>query len=109
MSVPPPGPAPDSRPCTPAAIRAVLAAHAGPELVLRFDHEVDAAFEQAEEQRDLTPFVQVIRRWWFEADAWRDPDGQQRFQERMSRYLKDGPPPPAERLSREEIRERYGV
>lgn len=74
MSVPPPGPAPDSLPCTPAAIRAVLAAQASPELVLRFDHEVDAAFEQAEQQRDLTPFVHVIRRWWQDASALRRPE-----------------------------------
>jgi Family of unknown function (DUF6247) len=73
VSVPPPGPAPDSLPCTPAAIRAVLAAQSGTELVLRFDHEVDAAFEQAEQQRDLTPFVQVIRRWWHDASALRLP------------------------------------
>jgi len=42
------------------------------------------------------------------ADAWRDPHGQQRFHQRISGYLKDGPPPATERLSREEIRERYG-
>jgi Family of unknown function (DUF6247) len=74
VPIPPPAPAPDSLPCTPAAIRAVLAAQAGPELVLRFDHEVDAAFEQAEQQRDLTPFVQVIRRWWQDARALRRPE-----------------------------------
>ena len=73
MPTPSPGPAPDSLPCTPAAIRAVLAAQAGPELVQRFDREVDAAFGQAEQQCDLSPFVQVIRRWWHDAASLRDP------------------------------------
>jgi Family of unknown function (DUF6247) len=95
--------------CTPAAIRAVLAAQADESTLRRYDRDLDSAFDQARRDGDLTPLLETVRRWWFEADAWRDPDGQQRFQERMSRYLKDGPPPPAERLSREEIRERYGV
>ncbi len=69
----PSGVAPDSLPCTPAAIRAVLAAQASPELVLRFDQELDAAFELSEQDRDLTPFVQTVRRWWGEASALRDP------------------------------------
>jgi hypothetical protein len=59
--------------CTPAAIRVVLAANAGPDVLQRYDDELDAAFEQAREQGDLTPLVQTVRRWWFEADAWRDP------------------------------------
>ena len=61
--------------CTPAAIRAVLAANAGNEVLRQYDEDLDAAFEQAREQGDLTPLVQTVRRWWFEADAWRDPDG----------------------------------
>ncbi|HEU5416891.1 MAG TPA: DUF6247 family protein [Streptosporangiaceae bacterium] len=69
MPTPPPDTTPGSLPCTPAAIRAVLARRAGPELVQRFDHEVDAAFEQAEQQRDLTPLVQTVRRWWLAAGA----------------------------------------
>ena len=73
MTAPPSGVAPDSLPCTPAAIRAVLAARAGPGLVRRFDQEIDAAFEASEQDRDLTPFVQTVRRWWDEASALRDP------------------------------------
>lgn len=73
MPAPPSGVAPDSVPCTPAAIRAVLAAEAGPELVQRFDQEIDAAFELSEQDRDLTPFVQTVRRWWGEASALRNP------------------------------------
>ena len=59
--------------CTPAAIRAELAANAGPDVLQCYDHDLGAAFEQAREQGDLTPLVQTVRRWWFEADAWRDP------------------------------------
>ena len=55
--------------CTPAAIRAVLAANAGNEVLQHYDEDLDAAFEQAREQGDLTPLVQTVRRWWFEADA----------------------------------------
>lgn len=47
MSAPEPGrPADLGRPaCTPAAIRAVLAANADPEVLARYDIELDAAFE----------------------------------------------------------------
>lgn len=62
--------------CTPAAIRAVLAANADPGVLKRYDEELDAAFEEAREHSDLTPLVQAVRRWWFEADAWRDPGAQ---------------------------------
>jgi hypothetical protein len=72
--------------CTPAAIRAVLAANAYPEILRRYDRELDAAFD------DLTTLVQTVRRWWFEADAWRDPEAQPQFLARMDRYQSDGPP-----------------
>jgi hypothetical protein len=38
----------------------------------RYDAELDAAYEQTRQDGDLTPLVQTVRRWWFEADAWRD-------------------------------------
>jgi len=59
--------------CTPAAIRAVLAANADGDILQRYDEDLDAASEQARERGDVTPLVQTVRRWWFEADAWRDP------------------------------------
>ena len=96
-------------PCTPAAIRAVLAANADAAVLESYDHELDAAFERAREDSDLTPLLQTVRRWWFEADAWRDPVGRRQFQQRVDRYLSEGPPPPEERMSRGEIRARYGV
>lgn len=95
--------------CTPAAIRAVLAENADPAVLRRYDDELDAAFEEASEHRDLTPLVQTVRRWWFEADAWRDPEAQQAFLERVERYQREGPPPPEDRMTRQEIRARYGV
>jgi hypothetical protein len=95
--------------CTPAAIRAVLAANADSDVLRRYDDELDAAFEEAREHGDLTPLVQTVRRWWFEADAWRDPDAQREFLARVERYQREGPPPPAERITRQEIRARYGV
>ena len=95
--------------CTPAAIRAVLAANADPEVLLQYDTELDSAFEEAREHGDLTPLVQTVRRWWFEADAWRDPDAQREFLARVERYQREGPPPPGQRMSRQEIRARYGV
>jgi hypothetical protein len=54
--------------CTPTAIRAVLAANADGDILQRYDEDLDAAFEQG----DVTPLVQTVKRWWFEADAWRD-------------------------------------
>src|SRR5215470_2202347 len=95
--------------CTPAAIRAVLAANAGSDVLLRYDNELDSAFEEARERGDLTPLVQTVRRWWFEADAWRDPDAQREFLARIERYQREGPPPPEQRMSRQEIRAKYGV
>ena len=59
--------------CTPTAIRAVLAARADGDILQRYDEDLDAAFEQARAQGDVTPLVQTVKRWWFEADAWRDP------------------------------------
>jgi hypothetical protein len=95
--------------CTPAAIRAVLATNADPAVLRRYDEELDAAFEEAREHGDLTPLVQTVRRWWFEADAWRDPHAQREFLARIERYQREGPPPAAERITRQEIRARYGV
>ncbi len=95
--------------CTPAAIRAVLAANAGNDVLRQYDEDLDAAFEQAREQGDLTPLVQTVRRWWFEADAWRDPDAQRDFLARMDNYRDDGLPPAEQRMTREEIRARFGV
>ncbi len=95
--------------CTPAAIRAVLAANAGNEVLQHYDADLDAAFEQAREQGDLTPLVQTVRRWWFEADAWRDPDAQREFLARLDTYRREGPPPTEQRVTREEIRARFGI
>lgn len=94
--------------CTPAAIRAVLAASADPEILQRYDAELDAAFEQARQDEDLTVLVRTVRRWWFEADTWRDPDAKRAFLARMDRYAAEGPPGPEHRITREEIRARYG-
>ena len=41
--------------CTPTAIRAVLAANADGDILQRYDEDLDAAFEQAREQGDITP------------------------------------------------------
>jgi Family of unknown function (DUF6247) len=81
--------------CTPAAIRAVLAANADADVLRRYDDELDAAFEQARARGDLAPLQETVRRWWFEA--------------RTERYQCEGPPPPESRMTRHEIRERYGV
>ena len=62
--------------CTPSAIRTVLAANADAEVLQRYEADLDVAYEQARERGDLTPLVETVRRWWFEADAWRDPDAQ---------------------------------
>ena len=95
--------------CTPAAIRAVLTANADNNVLQQYDEDLDAAFEQAREQDDLTPLVQTVRRWWFEADAWRDPEAQREFVARVETYRNEGPPPAEQRMTREEIRARFGV
>ncbi len=95
--------------CTPAAIRAVLAANADEDVLQHFDTDLDAAFEEARKQGDLTPLLRTVHRWWFEADAWRDPDAHREFLARVECYQREGPPPPEERMTREEIRAQYGV
>jgi hypothetical protein len=95
--------------CTPTAIRAVLAANADSDILRRYDEDLDAAFEQAREQGDVTPLVQTVKRWWFEADAWRDPQAQREFLARIDTYRDEGPPPAEQRMSREEIRTQFGV
>ncbi|MBO0809567.1 MAG: hypothetical protein J2P32_14830 [Actinobacteria bacterium] len=95
--------------CTPAAIRAVLAANATAVVLEAYDRDLDAAFDRAGQDRDLEPLVETVRRWWFEADAWRDPETRRQFQLRVDQYLSQGPPPPQERMSRAEIRTRHGV
>lgn len=95
--------------CTLSAIRAVLAANADDAVLRRYDADLDAAYEQARQDGDLTPLVQTVRRWWFEADAWRDPEAQREFLARIERYQREGPPPPEQRINREEIRAQYGV
>jgi hypothetical protein len=95
--------------CTPSAIRAVLAANADAAVLRRYDAELDAAYEQARDDGDLTSLVQTVRRWWFEADAWHDPGAQREFLARVKKYQTEGPPPPENRISREEIRAQYGV
>lgn len=95
--------------CTPAAIRAVLAANADADVLQRYDTELDAAYEQARQAGDLTPLVETVRRWWFEADAWRDPVAQREFLARIQRYMTEGPPPPEQRISWQELRAEYGL
>src|SRR5262249_34064470 len=73
------------------AAHPVLAANASPDVLRRYDADLDAAFEQARADGDLNPLLETVRRWWFEADAWRDPAARREFQARVSRYLTDGP------------------
>jgi hypothetical protein len=41
--------------CTPAVVRAVLAAKADNDVLRQYDEDLDTAFEQAREQGDLAP------------------------------------------------------
>jgi hypothetical protein len=71
----------------------VLAANADAAVLRRYDAELDAAYEQARDDGDLTALMQTVRRWWFEADAWRDPEAQREFLARFDRYQREAPPP----------------
>lgn len=103
-------PVPDRPAETPAAIRAALAANASSEVLRQYDAELDAAFAQARETGDLTVLITAVRRWWIEALEWRrDPAGQRAFLARMERYVAEGPPGPAHRITREEFRAQFGV
>jgi Family of unknown function (DUF6247) len=95
--------------CTPSAIRAVLAANADADVLRRYDADLDTAYEQARHDGDLTPLVQTVRRWWFEADAWRDPEAQREFLARVERYQREGPPPADQRTSWDELHARHGL
>jgi hypothetical protein len=54
---------------TPTAIRAVLAACADGDILQRYDEDLDAAFEQARAQGDVTPLVQTVKRWAIGANS----------------------------------------
>jgi len=97
--------------CSPAAIRAVLAAKADDDddVLRSYDADLDAAYEQAREHGDLVPLVETVRRWWFEADAWRDPSAQRQYLARVDGYRTHGPPPASQRMTRQGVRARYGV
>jgi hypothetical protein len=95
---------------TPAAIRALLAASAVPEVVVQYEAELDAAFAEARETGELTVLTTAVRRWWIEALEWpRDPAGQRDFLARMDRYLADRPPEPGRRVSSAEFRAQLGA
>ena len=95
--------------CTPSAIRAVLAANADAAVLRRYDADLDAAYEGARDDGDLMSLLQMVRRWWFEADAWRDPAAQREFLDRIERYQREGPPPDEERARWQDIRAEYGL
>ena len=86
----------------------VLAASADGDILQRYDEDLDAAFEQAREQGDVTPLVQTVKRWWFEATPGVTP-AQREFLARVDVYRDEGPPPAEQRMNREEIRARFGV
>ena len=87
----------------------MLAACADGDVLQRSDEDLDAAFGQARAQGDVTPLVQTVKRWWFEADAWRDPQAQREFRARIGTYRDEGLPPAEQRMSREDIRTQFGV
>src|SRR6266567_3823832 len=95
--------------CTPAAIRTALAANADADTLLRYDADLDAAFELARTGGDLTPPLDTVGRWWFEADTRRDPAARREYQARVNHYLTAGPPPQSQRVTRAKVRERHGV
>jgi hypothetical protein len=51
----------------------------------------------------------MVKRWWFEANAWSDPQAQREFLSRIDSYRGKGPPSAEQRMSREEIRTQFGV
>ena len=101
-----PLPRPDE---TPSAIRAVLAANADTGIVERFDKSLDVAWSEALAARSLTPLETMLRRWWWEAVQWSDPVAHRALLARVEKIRRDGLPPESERLTREQIREGYGI
>jgi hypothetical protein len=65
----------------------VPAASADAAVLQSYDRDIDAAYEQARETGDLTRLTETVRRWWFEADAWRDPGAQGEFYRPVRRGL----------------------
>jgi Family of unknown function (DUF6247) len=94
---------------TPAAIRAVLATNADPGIVERFDQALDEAFAQARDSGDIAPLLAVVRRWWFEAENWCDPDAHRARLAQWGQWALFGPPPAEERVSWEKLRAEHGL
>jgi hypothetical protein len=82
-----------------ASQRAALAANAETAVLQRYDEELNAAFEQARERGDLTPLLETVHRWRFEADAWRDPEAQREFLARIEKYQREESRPPKSALA----------
>jgi hypothetical protein len=94
---------------TPSAIRAVLAANADPGVVERFDKSLDVAWSEAKAAHSIAPLEKMLHRWWWEAVQWSDPETHRALLARVEKLRRDGLPPESERLTREQIRERYGI
>lgn len=94
---------------TPAAIRAILAAANEPGLTDRFDDALDAAYAEARDTGSMQPLFATMRRWWFEAENWRDPVAHRARLVQWEKLALYGPPPPEQRIPWEQIRERHGL
>ena len=92
-----------------AAIQAVHAANAHARTLARYNADLDAAYEQARANGDLTPLTDTVRRWWFDADAWRDPAAHREYLGRVEQYLAAWSAPGGASGQPGQIRERYGV
>jgi hypothetical protein len=93
----------------PSAIRAVLAANADPEVLQQYEHDLDEAYKRAQQDGDTARLTATVHHWWKEAVLRRDPVAYRELIARAERYLRDGPPPLEERMTREQIRAKYGI
>lgn len=89
---------------TPAAIRHVLELNAPAELLEQFDAALDAAWVEARETDCLDPLNSMLKRWWFQASDWCNPQEHRAYLAKMENWAANGIPADVPRYSSAQVR-----
>jgi hypothetical protein len=92
------------------AVTAAIEHNATREVSADFETALGRAWRQATDTASVRPLQDLVEGWWPSAAAWAtDPEGTRRVNAEAEWVLCDEPPPPERRVTREQIRTRYGV
>lgn len=92
------------------AVCAAVEHYATADVKADFEAALGRAWLRATDTASLQPLQDLVDGWWPTAAAWStDPAGTLRVNAGIEWVMRDEPPPPEWRLTRAEIRARYGV